>query len=184
MRYILRVLILVAAPIAALLAFPTLMKAQQSPLIQPFPPPATPPATIKAISFLPASNNNITTDLGNGLTLFIACHDGGQPNSNTTVYFHNNGAEWATVNVLYSNGTTVTANGIFQPPFNPTSYTPSDYPASFLHARIEGQFIYANPTGNTTVNLHAYDGGSFCEIRGTAVFAPNPPGPPAPPVNK
>ena len=85
---------------------------------------------------------------------------------------------------VYSNGTTVTANGIYQYPYNPIQYTPSDYPASFLHARIEGQFIYANPTGNTTVNLHAYDGGSFCEIRGTAVFAPNPPGPPAPPVNK
>jgi len=186
MRNILRVTTaIIATGMAALVAFPTSITAQQSSLVQPFPPPATPPATIKAISLLPASNSNTPTDLGNGLTLIITCHDGGQPNSDTKVYFHNAGLEWATLNFLYSNGTTVTADGRYQTPYNPINInTASDYPASFLHARVEGQFIYANPTGNTTVNLHAYDGGSFCEIRGTAVFAPNPPGPPAPPVNK
>ena len=43
----------------------------------------------------------------------------------------------------------------------------------FLGVQIEGQFIFANEEGNTTVNLHAFDGTTFCEVRGTAVFAPN-----------
>jgi hypothetical protein len=46
----------------------------------------------------------------------------------------------------------------------------------FIGVQIEGQFIFANNEGNTTVNLHAFDGTTFCEVRGTAVFAPNQPG--------
>ena len=52
---------------------------------------------------------------------------------------------------------------------------------SFIGVQIEGQFIFANNEGNTTVNLHAFDGTSFCEVRGTAVFAPNGPGLKIPP---
>ena len=39
----------------------------------------------------------------------------------------------------------------------------------------------ADNEGNTTVNLHAFDGTTFCEVRGTAVFAPNGPGLKIPP---
>jgi hypothetical protein len=39
--------------------------------------------------------------------------------------------------------------------------------------RIEGQFIFANGAGVTTVKLHAFDGTTFCEVRGTGVFAAN-----------
>ena len=46
----------------------------------------------------------------------------------------------------------------------------------FIGVQIEGQFIFANNEGNTTVNLHAFDGTTFCEVRGTAVFALNGPG--------
>jgi hypothetical protein len=51
----------------------------------------------------------------------------------------------------------------------------------FIGVQIEGQFIFANNEGNTTVNLHAFDGTTFCEVRGTAVFAPNGPGLKVPP---
>ena len=51
----------------------------------------------------------------------------------------------------------------------------------FIGVQIEGQFIFANNEGNTTVNLHAFDGTTFCEVRGTAVFAPNRPGLKIPP---
>ena len=162
---------------AALLVFPTSMRAQQS-IIQPFPQPTAPPPTITAITETPASNNVIFTDLGHGLILISICRDGGQPNSLVAMDFHNGGTAVATLNFLFSDGTNVTANGLaLQPLFG-------EFQAIYNSKRIEGQFIFANPTGNTTVNLHAFDGGSFCEIRGTAVFAPNPPGPPAPPVNK
>ena len=40
----------------------------------------------------------------------------------------------------------------------------------FIDVQIEGQFIFANNEGNTTVNLHAFDGTTFCEVRGTAVL--------------
>jgi hypothetical protein len=53
----------------------------------------------------------------------------------------------------------------------------NDFSVVFNSKRIEGQFIFANSAGNTTVALHAFDGGTFCEIRGTALFAPNPPPP-------
>jgi len=39
---------------------------------------------------------------------------------------------------------------------------------------IEGQFIFANSAGDTTVSLHAFDGSTFCETQGTAqFFGPN-----------
>jgi hypothetical protein len=173
MRDILRVPILIAAGVAALLAFPTLMKAQQQ-TFQPFPPNTPPPATITAITVTPASNNVIFTDLGHGLTLISICRDGGQPNSLVAMGFHKSGATAATLNFLFSDGTAVTANGqVLQALFG-------EFQAIYNFKRIEGQFIFANSIGNTTVKLHAFDGGTFCEVRGTAVFAPNP----APPVNK
>jgi hypothetical protein len=165
-----RLITLVIACVAALLAFPTLMTAQQS-TFQPFPPSTTPPPTITAITVTPASNNVIFTDLGHGLTLISVCRDGGQPNSLVAMAFHNSGAAGATLNYLFSDGTTVTANGLVLQPLY------GEFQAIYNSKRIEGQFIFANGIGNTTVNLHAFDGATFCEVRGTAVFAPNPPPP-------
>ena len=41
----------------------------------------------------------------------------------------------------------------------------------FAGKRLEGQFIFAVGTTVITVNLHAFDGGSSCEVRGTAETA-------------
>ena len=38
--------------------------------------------------------------------------------------------------------------------------------------RLEGQWIFSNG-GITTVNLHAFQGPDSCEVRGTALWAPN-----------
>jgi hypothetical protein len=150
-----------AIPIIALassiaLAFPTFTKAQ---------------GTIKAISQLPASNSSVVLDLGHGLLLFSVCHDGGQPNSRTSMIFMNNGPDWSTLNFLSSNGgNTVNANGVFQSGASPFG---ESFEAPFIHGRIEGQFIWAKAAVTNTINLHAFDGGSFCEIRGTIESAPN-----------
>jgi len=106
--------------------------------------------------------------VGHGLTVVIICRDGGQPNSLVAMAFHNSGSDRATLNFLFSDGTTVTANGlVLQPLFG-------EFQANFNNKRIEGQFIFANGAGNTTVSLHAFDGGTFCEVRGTVQFGPNP----------
>jgi hypothetical protein len=166
-----------AMGVAALLAFPDMTKAQvafQNPI---FPP--TPAPTITAITSTPAANTVVPIDLGHGLVLTAVCRDGGQPNSPVLMDFRNSGIDRATLNFLFSDGTTVTASGLI---LNPTigPQVGNEFQAIFNFKRIEGQFIFANSAGNTTVNLHTFDGGSFCEIRGTALFAPNPP----PLVNK
>jgi hypothetical protein len=90
--------------------------------------------------------------------------------------FHNSGIDRATLNFLFSDGTTVTASGlVLKPTIGPN--LGNDFSVGFNNKRIEGQFIFANSAGVTTVNLHTFDGGAFCEIRGTALFAPNPPPP-------
>jgi hypothetical protein len=160
--------------VAALLAFPGSMKAQpafQSPVIPNPVYPPTPPATITVITATPATNNIVLTDVGHGLTVVTVCRDGGQPNSAVLIAFHNSGSDTATINFLFSDGTTVSASGqVLQALYG-------EFQVNFNSKRIEGQFIFANSVGNTTVNLHAFDGGTFCETRGTAVFAPNPPQP-------
>ena len=55
-----------------------------------------------------------------------------------------------------------------------------DLPGSSA-CRSRGSLIFANNERNTTVNLHAFDGTTFCEVRGTAVFAPNGSGLKVPP---
>jgi hypothetical protein len=37
---------------------------------------------------------------------------------------------------------------------------------------LEGQWIFSGGGAVTTVNLHAFNGGSSCEVRGTAEWAP------------
>jgi hypothetical protein len=98
------------------------------------------------------------------LELITSCHDPG-----TFVRFHNLGAGAATLNWIFSQGgtsSTVNATGDVLGPNAGLSFT-------FPGGRLEGQWIFADGAGVTTVNLHAYDGGSGCEVRGTAVFAPS-----------
>jgi hypothetical protein len=166
--------ILLAIGVGALLAFPASMYAQQVFQNPVFPP--TPAPTITAITTTPAANNVVPMDLGHGLVLTTVCRDGGQPNSPVLMVFRNNGIDKATLNFLFSDGTTVTASGlILNPTIGPN--VGNDFQVMFNNKRIEGQFIFANSAGNTTVNLHTFDTGMFCEIRGTALFAPNPPPP-------
>jgi hypothetical protein len=157
--------ILSAIGAAALLAFPTTTKAQQL-IIRP--PTTPPPGTVTAITATPTTNNTVFTDVGHGLTVITVCRDGGQFNSPVLIGFHNSGSDTATLNFLFSDGTTVTADG------QALQALYGEFQVFFNNKRIEGQFIFANGAGNTTVNLHAFDGGTFCETRGTVLFGPNP----------
>jgi hypothetical protein len=120
--------------------------------IREFPRPATPATDV---SLAPSP-----------LTVLDICHDG----TTTEVLFRNDGSA-GTLNWIYSNGaTTVNANGVNMP-------SGAEQTFSFAGARLEGQFIFANPNGVTTVNLHAFDAGSNpntggCEMTGTSEFAP------------
>jgi hypothetical protein len=100
------------------------------------------------------------------LHIGVNCGAGGA----TIVSFVNTGPDAATLNWLYSNGTTVSASGVALNTNVPTNERDFD----FNDKRIEGQFVFANGAGVTTVNLHAFDGNILggCEIRGTAEFAP------------
>src|SRR3954453_17620355 len=97
----------------------------------------------------------------------VACTDPG-----TQVRFQNVGGEGGTLNWMFSEGknfpnSTVNASG--------DSVAANDGRSFFFTGngtRLEGQWIFANGAGVTTVNLHAFDGDNFCEFRGTSVFAP------------
>jgi hypothetical protein len=96
------------------------------------------------------------------LALNVSCADPG-----TFVGFFNNGGGNATLNWMFSNGgnpSPVNASGVV---LAPNKYEP----IYFAGGRAEGQFIYADASSVTTVNLHAYDGGTFCEVTGTAEVA-------------
>jgi hypothetical protein len=138
-----------AMGLAALLALPTTTKAQ---------------GTVTAIRNVPTAGGTVAlaNDLGHGLQLSNACHTG-----HTLVEFENLGTGNATLNYLYSDGTTVHASGVVLRPDPQPGFQ-----VQFQNKRIEGQFIIANDAGNTTVNLHAFDGGTFCEIQGTVQFGP------------
>jgi hypothetical protein len=102
-----------------------------------------------------------------GIDLGLACHDPG-----SQIDFEDETADNATVNWSYSNGgasSTVNASGAVIDA-NATN-------AAIFHfesARLEGQFIFAVPSSTPglesimTVNMHGYDGGSYCEYSGTA----------------
>jgi len=149
-------LLLSAAVVAAL---PSTTEAQPLP---PFPPIGA--GTVTAITAIPTAGNNVFTSVGHGLQVATICHDGGA----VLIAFQNVGSEAATLNFLFSDGSTLSASGVILAPGR-------EFDAAFNNKRIEGQFIFANSAGNTTVSLHAFDGTTFCEIRGTAQFGPNPP---------
>jgi hypothetical protein len=119
----------------------------------------TPPA-VKAIVVSPVAGENIAEDLGAGLQLLSVCHDGAV----VSVRFQNLGASSANLNWFYGDGSTTSASGV-------TIIAGNEEAFSFAGARIEGQFIWSVGSTVMTVNLHAFDGTSFCEVRGTAETA-------------
>jgi hypothetical protein len=97
-------------------------------------------------------------------------------NNVASVRFTNTGTGGgATLNWLFSQGgtsSTVNASG--------ASLAPSGQGQNFLSFnfsnRLEGQWIFADGAGVTTVNLHGFiapGSPAFCEFKGTAVWAPN-----------
>jgi hypothetical protein len=79
--------------------------------------------------------------------------------------FQNLGATGATLNWIYSDGSVVSATGVLLA----AGLGEKDF--SFISKRIEGQFIFAAGPNVITVNLHAFDAGTGCEVRGTSEFA-------------
>ena len=143
--------ILPAISVAALLVFLAMTKAQAA-------------GTVTALRNVPSAGDDIGIDAGNGLWLEIACHT-----PQVLIEFQNRGSGDATFNFFYSDGTTVNASGAVVSPLPQPGFQ-----VLFDNKRIEGQFIFANDAGNTTVSLHAFDGGTFCEIQGTLQFGPIP----------
>jgi hypothetical protein len=112
------------------------------------------------ISATPSAGNNVTLGPVPGLQLAVVCHDGGR----VSVIFQNLSSSSATLNWLDSDGTTTSASGAVV-----AAAGEQEFP--YIGKRLEGQFIWSQGAAITTVNLHAYDGGSFCEVRGTAEHA-------------
>jgi hypothetical protein len=106
----------------------------------------------------PANTPIMGVSAGAGLEVRSVCHDG----ATVEVIFRNAGSSQGTLNWFYANAKNeVNANGAV---LNSGSEQLFPYPAS----RIEGQFIWSVGEQVVTVNLHAFDGTNFCEIRGTA----------------
>jgi hypothetical protein len=87
----------------------------------------------------------------------------------SSISFFNRTGSVATLNWIFSEGgaaSTVNASGNVIAAGDHLSF---NYNQS---KRLEGQWIFSGG-GVTTVNLHAFDGGSSCEVRGTAVYAPS-----------
>ncbi len=107
------------------------------------------------------TNNNIDfTGSGPGLALGTTCHIGAL----TLLLITNTGSSAATLNWFYSDGTDVFAGG--------TSLAGgADYAFELDSRRIEGQFVFTDETGVSTINLHALDGGTACETLGTLEWA-------------
>jgi hypothetical protein len=129
------------------------------------------PFAVVGIHALPAASSQSTLDLapwGPSLELFFVCHNGGSTVS--AVDFGNGSTtHGATLNWIYSTGgaaSTVNASGTSLPPAPGSQQT-----VLFGGNRIEGQFIWSEPGFVVTVNLHAFDGGTSCEINGTAEIA-------------
>jgi hypothetical protein len=117
---------------------------------------------VKAITMTTTGGYNLAQDIGHGLQLLTVCHDGGL----VQMAFQNLGSDAATLDWIYSSYGTVSASGVV------LAAGSGEQDFGFTANRIEGQFIFANGAGNTTVNLHALDGGMLagCEVRGTAEF--------------
>lgn len=118
---------------------------------------------VKAIRMTPAAGEVVAENLGDELQLLTVCHDAGQVSMN----FQNLGSTAATLNWFYGDAEAAHASGANIGGSGEQSF-------SFLNTgpkRIEGQFIYTLPGAVMTINLHAFDGGTFCEVRGTVEAA-------------
>jgi hypothetical protein len=138
------------------------------------------PASAQSITAIPQAGNNIFKNLGHGLQFATICHDGGA----VKIAFQNLGSDDATLNWWYgmhpykaqptgSNPGLLNASGVGVNAYGLVVRAGYEQDFWFIGVQIEGQFIFANNEGNTTVSLHAFDGTTFCEVRGTALFAPN-----------
>ena len=81
--------------------------------------------------------------------------------------FQNLGSTAGTLNWFYGDSEGAHASGASMPAGGESTF-------SFLSpgpTRIEGQFIYALPGAVMTMNLHAFDAGASCEVRGTVEAA-------------
>ena len=111
----------------------------------------------KSASFFPSN-----------LGLLLRCDS-----SSAAADFINNGSGGATLNWLFSQGgtqSTVNASGTSVPGNNGANVI-----GFFFANRVEGQWIFADAQGVTTVNLHGFiapGSPAFCEFKGTAEFAP------------
>ncbi len=128
-----------------------------------------PEGPIEGIRMTPAAGDDDTRFVADSnLFLSVLCHESGK----TEIAFTNNSGGGATLNWLYSNGTTVSASGNSLSA-NGTATDTQEF--SFAGGRIEGQFIFAwdsqNGRGVTTFKVHAFDGTSFCEVRATSNVA-------------
>lgn len=104
------------------------------------------------------------------LGLYVLCGS-----SSASAQFVNNGSDGATLNWLFSQGGT--ASSVNASGTSLAGFPQGGYRSSFNFAnRLEGQWIFADAAGVTTVNLHAFylpGSPAFCEFKGTAEFAPN-----------
>ncbi len=117
---------------------------------------------VQAIIMSPAALEAPNQVLSHGLRLVTICHDGG-----VAMAFQNVGGTAATLNWFYGDAEAARANGA-------TVNSGSEQQFSFVAPtlkRIEGQFIWSEGSTVITVNLHAFDGGTSCEVRGTAETA-------------
>ncbi len=117
---------------------------------------------VQAIVMTPGTLEAPVQELGSGLQLVAVCHDGG-----VFMGFQNIGATTATLNWFYGDAEAARANGAN---VSPSSEQEFSFVAPTLK-RIEGQFIWSVGSTVITVNLHAFDGTTFCEVRGTAETA-------------
>lgn len=98
------------------------------------------------------------------LAIIVDCEN---LNANKDITFYNRttSPSGATFNWLYSDGA-LNANGVALGIGNGST-------VNFYGKRIEGQFIYSvHNREEVTVNLHAIDLSSSCEVTGTAEYAP------------
>jgi hypothetical protein len=120
-------------------------------------------STVYAIAATPAAGAALfQTFPPSGLELAYECHE-----LTTGVRFANFGSGGSTLNWMFSEGgtsSTVNASGASIDPNHALTFVP---PAG----RIEGQWIFAESGTSTTVHLHFFDGGDFCEARGTVEVA-------------
>jgi hypothetical protein len=127
-------------------------------------------SAVLPISLVLAADNHAKILLGRSdATVTIHCRATGA--ANTHVFIYNDGGGGATLNWFYwgrgsqdSDPVQLRASGVALAVGEGKFFY-------FNGDRLEGQFIFADHDEVTTINLHAFDGTTFCEATGTAEFA-------------